>query len=196
MNKMPNIRTLSGLAVLGVAASLPAMAQQDYYRAPWQGDFWGTLGASVGESKFSSDCADVFPCDRRDTAFRIFSGGRMSNVFGLEAAYTDFGRVSASGGDTKAWAAGFTLLAGVPIDRFSVFGKLGGHYARTHVSAVPEALVDTGVKTGFAWSYGVGGGYNITKTLQLRVDWDQYKLDFAGGRHSVDTAMAGLAIRF
>jgi OmpA-OmpF porin, OOP family len=194
MKKMPNIRTLSGLAVLGLAASLPTMAQD--YRAPWHGDFWGYLGASAGESKFHSDCADTFPCDKHDTAWRVFSGGRMSQNFGLEAGYTDFGRVDASGGDTKAWAAGFTLLAGMPIDRFTVFGKLGAHYARTHVSALPEALVETGKKSGFAWSYGIGGGYNITKTLQLRLDWDQYKMDFVGGNHAVDMASAGLAIRF
>ena len=193
---MPNIRMLSGLAAFGLAAASPAMAQN--YHAPWETDFWGYLGASAGESKFRSDCAkvDVFACDKRDTAWRVYAGGKMNNIFGLEAGYTDFGKVQASGGDTKAWAAGLTLLAGVPIDRFNIFGKLGGYYGKTDVSASAESLVQTGHKTGWAWSAGVGGSFDITRNLQVRLDWDRYRLDFVGGARDVDMASAGLAIRF
>jgi opacity protein-like surface antigen len=192
-------RTISALAVLGVLASGSALAQQSEFRAPWRGDFWGYLGASAGESKFRADCrnTNVFSCDKRDTAWKVYAGGKMNEIVGLEIGYTDFGKVQASGGQTDAWAVPLTLTAGVPIgDRFNVFGKLGGLYGRTDVKADPSTLLDTGHKSGWGWTYGAGAGFRITPAIELRVDWDRYKMDFVGGRKDIDMASAGVAIRF
>ncbi len=196
---MRQIRIVSGLAALGLLACGSAFAQQDNYNAPWRGDFWGYVGASGGESKFRSDCArtDVFACDKRDTAWKLYAGGKLNNIFGLEAGYTDFGKIRASGGDTKAWAANVSLLAGMPIgDRFNIFGKLGGLYGKTDVSASPDTIFDTGHKSGWGWTYGAGASFNVTQNVALRVDWDRYKLDFVGGRKDVDMASAGVQFRF
>ncbi|MGE5096369.1 MAG: outer membrane beta-barrel protein [Betaproteobacteria bacterium] len=195
MSKL-NARIVSGLVAAGLLASGSAFAQE---RMPWRGDFWGYIGASGGESKFRSDCArtDVFACDQRDTAWKLYAGGKMSEILGLEAGYTDFGKVAASGGQTKAWAANLSLLAGVPIgNRFNVFGKVGGLYGRTDVTADPDTLFDRGHKSGWGWTYGVGAGFNVTQNVALRVDWDRYKLDFVGGRRDLDMASAGVQFRF
>ena len=191
-----NKRIVSALAAIGLAGCGSALAQD---RAPWRGDFWGYIGASGGESKFRSDCArtDVFACDKRDTGWRVYAGGKMSDILGLEIGYTDFGKVQASGGETKAWAGDLSLLAGVPIGgRFNVFGKVGGLYGRTDVRADPSTLFDTGRKSGWGWTYGVGAGFNVTQNVALRVDWDRYKLDFVGGRRDLDMATAGVQFRF
>ncbi len=190
---------LLGIAALGVAATTQAFAQNEPERVPWQGDFWGSLGVSGGESKFRTDCAnvDVFKCDHRDSAWKVYAGGNFSRILGLEVGYTDFGKIAASGGETKAWAANVSLTAGVPIgDRFDVFGKVGGVYGHTDVSASPETLFDTGRKTGWGTTYGVGASFAITRNWLIRADWDRYNLDFAGGRKDVDLASAGVQFRF
>jgi hypothetical protein len=194
---MKPARTLSAIAALGLMASGTAFAQS--YPAPWKGDFWGYLGASAGESKFRTDCSRTltqFECDTKDTGYKIYAGGRLSEFMGLEIGYTDFGRIKASGGETEAYAVPLSLLVGAPWGRFGAFGKIGGVYGHTDVKASIDSLTATGHKTGWGWTYGVGGTFAFTPALQLRADWDRYKLDFVGGEKDVDMLSAGLQLRF
>jgi OmpA-OmpF porin, OOP family len=187
--------TLAGLAATG-----SALAQAPTYYQPWQGNFWSTgyIGASAGESKFRSECANtnVFTCDQRDTAWKVYAGGSMSGVLGLEIGYTDFGRIHASGGETKAWAVPISLTAGIPVGPVRVFGKAGGLYGRTDVNADPSTLFDTGHKSGWGWLYGAGASVAVSQNLALRAEWERYKLDFVGGRDDVDMVSAGVQFRF
>ena len=188
------------IAAAGLASAGSALAQTSDYRAPWHGDFWGTgyFGIGAGESKFRSECANtnVFSCDQRDTAWKIYAGGQMNDVLGLELGYTDFGEIKASGGETKAWAVPISLTAGVPLGPVRVFGKAGGLYGRTDVDADPSTLFDTGHKSGWGWTYGAGAAFAVSKTLAIRADWDRYKLDFVGGRDDVDMLSASVQFRF
>jgi OOP family OmpA-OmpF porin len=195
-------KLIPALALAGAAFAPLASAQTTTpYYAPWQGDFWGRgyIGASAGESKFDSECDRliVTECDKKDTGFKIYAGGKFSPIFGLELGYTDFGSIRASGGETDAWAIPLTLTAGVPLgDRFELFGKLGGLYGQTDVEVAPTSLFERGHKSGWGWTYGVGATFAFTKAVQLRVDWDRYELDFASGRRDVDMMSAGLQVRF
>ena len=193
-------RIITTVALLGISGAMPALAQSDY-RAPWRGDFWGYVGASAGESKFRADCnnsvTQFFECDKRDTGFKIYAGGKMNDFLGLEVGYTDFGKVAASGGETEAWAIPLSLVAGAPLgSRFGIFGKLGGVYGRTDVSASGSTLLETGHKNGWGWTYGAGATFAITPAMQIRADWDRYKLDFVGGERDVDMLSAGFQFRF
>jgi OOP family OmpA-OmpF porin len=191
-----NKALLASLATLGLVASGTTFAQN---ATPWQGDFRGYIGASAGESKFRTDCAatNVFSCDKRDTGFKIYTGGRINEILGVELGYTDFGKIAASGGDTKAWAVPLTVLAGVPLgEQFHIFAKLGGLYGRTDVDASPTTLVDRGHKNGWGWTWGAGATFQVMKNLDIRVDWDRYKLDFVGGRRDVDMLSGGVQYRF
>jgi opacity protein-like surface antigen len=192
-----NARLAIGLAALGVAAIGNAFAQTSDWRAPMTRDFWGYIGASAGRSDFRTDCSSLFDCDKKDTGFKVYGGGRFNDLVGLEVGYTDFGKIRASGGDTKAWAIPVELTLGVPIgDRFSVFAKGGGLYGRTDVRASASSLVNTGHKNGWGTTFGVGTALGISQTVQVRLDWDRYKLDFAGGSRDVDMLSAGLQMRF
>ena len=191
-------KLIPAVAVLGLAASTLAPAQTTYYR-PWQGNFWGYLGASAGESKFRTECDRILitECDKKDTGFKVYAGGKLSEVLGLEVGYTDFGTIRASGGQTDAWAIPVSLVVGVPMgERFGIFGKVGGLYGRTDVDVSPTSIFDRGHKSGWGWTYGVGATAGLTQNLQLRVDWDRYELDFVGGRRDVDMLSAGLQLRF
>jgi len=196
---MKSSKVILGLAALGLAAGTTSAFAQDNYQAPWRGNFWGSLGVSGGQSKFDNECHDtnLFNCDHTDSAWKVYAGGQFSRIIGLEFGYTDFGKVAASGGDTKAWAGNLSLTAGVPIgERFDVFAKGGGVYARTDVSASPTTLFDTGHKSGWGYTYGVGATFSITPQWQIRADWDRYNLDFVGGSRDVDLASAGVQFRF
>lgn len=191
-------KLIPAVAVLGLAASTLASAQTTYYR-PWQGNFWGYVGASAGESKFRTECDRILitECDKKDTGFKVYAGGKLSEVLGLEVGYTDFGTIRASGGQTDAWAIPVSLVVGVPMgERFGIFGKVGGLYGRTDVDVSPTSIFDRGHKSGWGWTYGVGATAGLTQNLQLRVDWDRYELDFVGGRRDVDMLSAGLQLRF
>ncbi len=193
------MKLMTGLAAFGLAAcASTAFAQTGSNSAPWQGDFWSILGVGVGQSKFDSDCVGNFTCDRRDTAWKVYAGGRFNRYFGMEFGYNDLGKVDQSGGRTKAFAANITFVAGVPIgDRFDIFAKGGGAYGRTDVSADASTGIATGTKSNFEGTYGVGASYAITRNWQVRADWDRYNLDFVNvGKRDVDTATASLQYRF
>jgi OOP family OmpA-OmpF porin len=184
-------------AALGLLASGGALAQQNM---PWRGDFWGYVGVNGGETKFRTECNRTitqFECDRKDTGFKVYAGGKLSEVLGLEAGYTDFGKIRASGGETDAWAIPLSLTAGVPIGtRFNAFGKVGGLYGRTDVRASVDSLTETGHKSGWGWTYGAGASFAVTPAIAIRADWDRYKLDFANGRKDVDMLSAGVQFGF
>ncbi len=189
-----NARFAVGIAALAAAASGSALAQSDWSSPFAKGPY---IGANAGQSRFRTDCSDLFTCDRKDSAWKVYFGGRMSDLIGLEMGYTDFGKIRASGGDTKAWAANASLTAGVPIgDRFEIFAKGGGIYGRTDVTASPATLFHSGRKDGWGGTYGAGAALGITRTVQARVDWDRYSLDFIGGRKDVDMLSAGVQVRF
>jgi OOP family OmpA-OmpF porin len=189
----------SAVAALGLLSTGSALAQSDY-NAPWRGDFWGYVGVSGGESKFRANCPEVnvFRCDTRDTGWKVYGGGQINRIFGLEVGYTDFGRISAAGGETSAWAVPISLTAGVPLgDRFNIFAKGGGVFSRTDVRTdLNDTFSENGDRNGWGWTYGAGLAFNVTRNLQIRADWDRYKLDFVGGRRDIDLATAGLQWRF
>ncbi|HYC38786.1 MAG TPA: outer membrane beta-barrel protein [Usitatibacter sp.] len=190
----------AAIATLGLLAPAAALAQSTY-NAPWRGDFWGYIGASAGESKFRSDCNRTitqFECDRKDTGFKIYSGGKINEIIGLEVGYTDFGRIRAGASEVEAWAIPLTLTVGVPIgERFNVFAKGGGLYARTDVRVdIDDSISARRDRDGWGWTYGAGATFAITPNIQVRADWDRHKLDFVGGRRDVDMLSAGLQFRF
>jgi OOP family OmpA-OmpF porin len=195
------IRRIIPAAVLAVLASGSAIAQSPSYSAPWRGDFWGYLGASGGEAKYRSDChrtVTLLECDRTDTGFKIYAGGKINRVLGLEVGYSDFGRIPVSGNDVRAWAVPITLTAGVPIgERFDLFAKGGGLYGRTDVNTdLNDSLSAGGERNGWGWTYGAGASFAVTPTVRIRADFDRYKLDFVGGRRDVDMLSAGVQVRF
>jgi len=191
---MHNSKALALVAATTLAFGSSAALAQTTFGSPNSGPY---IGASGGQSKFRTECSSLFNCDRKDTAWKIYGGSKANDVVGFELGYTDFGKIHTSGGNTDAWAANLSALVGVPFgDRFNIFAKGGGVYGRTDVDASPSTLLDTGHKSGWGWTYGVGASFAFTRNLLGRVDWDRYKLDFVGGEHDVDFLSAGLQLRF
>jgi OmpA-OmpF porin, OOP family len=195
-------RIISALAAAGLLASGAALAQSTTETArPWQGNFWGYAGISAGESKFRADCNRTitqFECDNKDTGWKIYGGGQFTPILGMEFGYTDFGKIRAGSGEVEAYAFPVTLTVGTPIgERFRVFGKVGGLYARTDVRvSVLDVDERSGHDNGFGWTYGAGLSFAVARNIDIRADWDRYKLDFVSGREDVDMLSAGVNFRF
>jgi opacity protein-like surface antigen len=184
----------TAFAVMAAAAS-PAFAQSMF--DPMPSGPRNYIGVSGGESRFRTDCSSLFSCDKNDTAWKVYAGSGVNDVLGVELGYVDFGKINVNGGDTKAWAGTLSLTAGVPIgDRFKLFAKGGGLYGETDVHASPSSIFDTGHKNGWGYTYGVGAALGITRTVQIRLDWDRHNMDFVGGSKDVDMYSAGVQLRF
>jgi opacity protein-like surface antigen len=127
----------------------------------------------------------------------VQAGGNFNQMLGIELGYADFGHMQAFGGDTEAKATSISLTAGLPLGpQFGLFAKAGGAYGRTEVTASPTVPVFTGKKSGWGSTWGVGATFAVTPNVQVRADWDRYKLDFVGGEHDVDFLSAGVQLRF
>lgn len=185
------------LALAAAAMTANAAFAQSIFDSQRSDRTFGHVGVSGGQSKFRTDCSSLFDCDRKDSAWKVYAGGSVNDILGFEVGYTDFGKIRAFGGDTEANAANLSLTAGIPIgDRFSIFAKGGAVYGRTDVHASTTALVRSGDRRGWGSTWGFGGALGITRNVQVRLDWDRYKLDFAGGRRDVDLLSAGVQLRF
>ena len=178
-----NIRKVLVAAALVLSGALAAT----------QASAQGFIGGSIGQSDIDDDITRGLingnqSVDGKDSAWKIFGGYMFNRNFGLEAAYVDLGEVSYSGTFTDAFGTapvtggkvevtGFNISAigAYPVtERFSVFGKLGFFFWEA------EASDTTGGQPFFAQdndvdlSFGVGLGYNFTRNLGVRAEWELF----------------------
>jgi OOP family OmpA-OmpF porin len=191
---------LAGMAA-GLTMATSAIAQQSSttqtseYRWPYQKEFWGYFGASAGESDFS-DCPIGLSCDERDTAFKIYGGGKIKDIFGFELGYVDLGKGEFAGGDMRARGVNASLLLNAPIGTASgVHAKLGTTYGWTRISTTAPGVAN-GKERDFGVSYGLGATIGLSRNWQLRADWDRYRFEFADGDRDLDMYTVGVQYRF
>jgi hypothetical protein len=164
---------------------------------PYERNFWGHAGLSLGRSELGASCPGGLACDNRDTVWRLYGGGRFNNAIGGEVGYVNFGDFSRAGGETDAHGLDFTLVAGIPFgsnQNWSIFGKLGTVYTWSDVSGV--APLRTGDAEGFSPRFGVGLQMGITPNWSVRADIDRYRVRLPEGREDVDTFLLGAQYTF
>jgi OOP family OmpA-OmpF porin len=195
-------RTFSA-TVLAVAALTAVAGAQAQSNTPSNYSLYGPgagyVGLNVGQSNYSlGNGFGPFSSDKHDTVYNIYTGSYFSENFGLELGYTNFGKISRAGGNTKAEGINLSLIGRAPISpSFNLLGKLGTTYGRTDVSAVPGSGVASGSETGFGVSYGLGAEYVFNPQLSAVLQYDEHRLKFAGdGRDRVNATTVGLRYRF
>lgn len=187
-----------GLAAPGIASSQTATSSTttDTWRMPYQSGFWGHAGLSAGESRLRLDCPGGASCDNKDTAYRLFAGGRFNNAFGLELGVVNYGKFSRGAGETEGWGLDIPLMLGFPIGtNSSVFAKAGAHYSSMDVGG-NAALVQTGKESGWGPRFGLGAQIGLTPQWAIRGDWDRYHVRFPGTKDDVDTLTIGAQYTF
>ena len=193
-------------ATLGLAASAPALAQQ---QAPWY------VGLSIGQAQWKDACnGSPISCDDKDTAWRLFGGYMVNRNFGVELGYADLGKATANGtlsgvsvdASLEATAWDLSAIGALPFgNNFSVFGRLGVYRANTkaHATGTLGGLSATasGEDNNNDLTFGVGLTYEFTRNLGLRGEWQRYK-DVGGDnttgteKTDIDVLSIGLHYRF
>lgn len=147
-----------------------------------------------------------------DTAYKILFGYQFNPNFAVEGGYVDLGKASYSatftGGNAnasvKASGPVIAALGIVPInDSVSLFGKLGVIDAKVsaNVSATGPGGTASASPSSTKWktNYGVGGNYNFTKQVDVRIEYEQFsKLGDSNstGTSSVNLLSAGIVVKF
>lgn len=200
MRSNPRTAALAAACVAALASG-GALAQAQP-RTPESGFY---AGASLGQSDAKDlDCSGFASCDKKDTAWKLFGGYQFNRYLGVEGAYTDLGKVNASGPGgsvdikSNAWEA--LAVGSYPIGSTGLapYVKGGVYRSETKTSG---AL--SGKETGTDWTAGAGLRYDITRNLAVRAEWQRYNAVDAGspggvrvGDSDVDVVSVGALWRF
>lgn len=167
------MKNIVAIALLSVTVVLPAYADSGPY-----------AGLKVGDNRVGFNGLTK----SSDTAFGAMLGYQYSSNFAVEGEYVDLGRFSAVGVAGKSDAWGLSAVGMLPLEnRFSLYGKLG--IARTST----KTSVATGLNRTAA-TYGLGGQYDATPMIGLRLGWERYKVGVIG--QNADDDLYSLAAIF
>ena len=181
--------TLSKFLTLGVGLgvlSVPTLAAAD--SGPYLA---GSIGSATLDEGF-----DDFRIDDDAESYRLLAGWQLSDSFGIEAGYLDFGTFEETvdlGGTTAiteitadGWTFGGTIAAPLS-DQFSIVGRAGVFVwdADVDVNGLRAAVDDDSNPY-----YGGGARFNLTPNFSLLGDWTRYELD------DVDTDVISLGFQY
>ena len=167
------------VAVIGIGVAAALITQSAAAQSAMSGFY---VGAGVGSSKARDWCAlgGFNTCDDKKTAWKIFGGYQITPNFAVEGGYARLGKFDATF-DTSfgpgaehakvtAWEA--SVLAGAPLAYgLSIFGRLGVY--RATVEDVDD-LAGTFKHDNNDFTYGLGLGYDFTRNLGVRAEWQRY----------------------
>ena len=151
------------------------------------------LGGSIGQSDIDDQITTGLitggSVDGKDSAFKIFGGYMFNRHFGLEATYVDLGEVRysgnffglpVSGGRLAVTGLNISALGALPIgERFSVFGKIGLFMWEAEASDTTGGVPFSARQDGTDPSFGIGLGYQFTRNLGVRAEWEMFTTDDA-----------------
>lgn len=178
------------------AADTTRSASKNYYM-PYERNFWSYAGGAIGRSDYDIGCRAGFSCDSRATGLKAFTGGKFNAYSGLEASYVYLGNAERAGGDTWGQGVNLSFVGTLPLSQsFGLNGKVGAIYGWTKTGGSGAPGFATGHDNGLGLSYGIGLTYAVNRQVDLRLDWDRYRMKFTTGRDDVDLATVGVAFKF
>lgn len=185
----------SVLAALLLAAAGGAAFAADTY-----------IGASLGQADYRIDTTGAANADTKDSAGKIFGGVMFNPHFGVEASLFDLGEargslavpgVGLATSTGKVRGLGFYGVAAMPIGPFSVFGKVGGSYARAETRASGAFGSFSETESSFQPAAGIGASYAINANLGVRAEVERLRIKFAGGeKDDINLMTVGVTYRF
>ena len=158
---------------------------------------YGYVGLNLGRSNWGDSCegiSGIFDCD--DSAFsgKIYTGGLISRMVGLEIGYVNFGRPDTQFGNWKAHGVNASIVANLPIDPVNLFARFGTTYGWTTTPAGTGQF--SGDDDGFGISYGAGIGFDVTPQFQITAEWDRTRFNFVNGDEDLDMYSIGVRYKF
>jgi OOP family OmpA-OmpF porin len=177
----------------------------------------GQARAKIDDSRIADDLAidglATTSVDNEDRkfAFKSFGGYEFNRYFALESGFFDLGRfgfradtlpAGSLHGESKIMGANLDAVGSLPIgNRFSLFARAGGIYARSKDSFIGTgavAVLDSSPRKWYAdYKYGVGAQYDFTRFFGIRLEAERYRVDDAvGNKGDIDLFSAGLILKF
>jgi OOP family OmpA-OmpF porin len=128
------------------------------------------VGVNAGQANFATP-AGVAYSSASDTSFGGVAGYNFNEYFGLEAAYTDLGRATATNGTSvKSYVYSLSGVGHLPFGSgFSGVGRLG--YAGSHSQST------NGTSGNYSnVTYGIGVQYDFTPEVSVGLNADHYSV--------------------
>lgn len=147
--------------------------------------FAADSGPYVGLNMGQSSTDNLPLSDKNATAVSVVGGYQFNRYLGVEVQYTDFGSVTfQSGGSSDITGIGLSVVGSYPFtDKWSAFLRVGA----THTEV--KSVAGVGEVGRCNANGGVGGQYNVTPALGIRLSYDSYGV---GGRDTLDKATTSL----
>ena len=125
------------------------------------------FGGSFGTSEGTSYCSGAVGCTDSDTAWKLFGGYKLNDMFSVEGSYMNIGDMKKPGASSDVSAFAAHGVATLPVtEQIDVFGKLG-------VARWSSDNTGTSNESGFGFAYGVGAKMNLSETTKLRAEWEK-----------------------
>jgi hypothetical protein len=176
------------------AIDMGAAASNRFSLLPWTTN--GFVGLNLGRPRYDTGCGAGFDCGNPPISLHLYTGGMVTNYFGIELGYVDFNRAHRAGGETRAQGLDIDALARAPLGPLGVFAQAGATAGRTVVTAEPAAGLGTGREYGWGANYGAGASYNFLGNSSVVLQWDRNDFRFASGGRGVRDISLGYLYRF
>ncbi len=145
--------------------------------------FGGTIGPSEGKSY----CSGESNCEDEDTAWKIFTGYKITNNLSAEGAFVNLGDMHKSGENSDVSAFTATAVGSLPINQqFDIFGKIGAMRWSSDNTESKES--------GYGVTYGIGAKMNLSDTMKLRAEWEKFPGVETSGSEETDMNMLSVGV--
>jgi OOP family OmpA-OmpF porin len=200
-----------------VLSSAPVQAAEPTAGATWYlGAGAGQSRAKIADSTFTSALSGTgasiatISRDETETSYKFFMGYQYNPYLAFEGgvfnlgSYT-FGATTAPAGTLNGAlkntvGSNLDVLGTLPLgERFSLLARAGVQSSKTRdlFSATGLALAPTPSKNQISYKYGVGAGFDLTKNIGMRADWERYRVgDGFSGKMNVDLYTLNLLYKF
>jgi long-chain fatty acid transport protein len=171
-----------------------------------------------GEVAAAGGTSNTMSVNKRSEGWKVFAGYQFTPHFGLEGGYVNLNDTTSttivsglpldpaparvvSTTAVDSWFLGATGTLALT-ENIDLFGKLGAHHWSSHFEVgnnndrdslpPPLPLDRNSSDDGVDVYYGVGASYTLIEGLDLRAEWERFKVD----EDDVDLITAGFAVRF
>ncbi len=172
------------IALLLSAATVPAFASDVYI-----GVRGGQAKTNIENNTFNNSTVT----SSTPTGWGVFVGHDFSRSFALEAEYLNLGEIKAGASSAKSTGVSLSGVGSIPFgEHFSLFGKLG--FAM--ITGKPGGAYVGNESKSKAWTYGVGGQFNLNSSVGIRLGWDKYKFNDSGLNGDASFTSVGALFKF
>lgn len=183
------IQRLVAVAAVALCTSLTSQAADLY-----------VLGA-VGASKWNTEDVAGVSIDKSDTGYKLGLGAQFSPNLAVEGGYANLGKAKLSGAGGSGSIKGnglFVDLVGLlplssEVNAFAKLGVFNGH-AKVHATGLAGVLNES--DSGTDVKFGLGLSYAVSKTVQVRGEWERYRFKVWGDKGDVDLLSVGVTVGF